>query len=100
MLPMPISASVGGGGPSGANGISGVSNPLDLAFNFDNSGWVVNKNSPGSTITATGNKDANQSTQTPTAAGGGLSGLLGTGGNMMPLLLMAGIALLVLRHHG
>lgn len=95
---MPISLSAGGGGPSGAGAYNGISNLLDVALNFDHSGWVINRNSPGSTITATGNKDANQSTQTPSTSSSAATG--GLFGGISPAMLMIGAAvfLLITRH--
>jgi hypothetical protein len=88
---MPISLS-GGGGTSGSSSNAGVTSMFSTPFNFDSSGWVVNMGG-SNTTTASGNKDANQTAQTPPAAG--LAGALG--GISPTLLLVAAAAFLLLR---
>lgn len=89
MAGMPsLSMSAGGGGPSGSSSNAGVQTPISNPFNFDHSGWIINNHSDGARMTASGNKDANHTTQTPEGAGGGLSGLLG---GMNPLILVGGV---------
>ncbi|MEO8839439.1 MAG: hypothetical protein ABI351_12085 [Herbaspirillum sp.] len=83
---LPISLSAGGGGPSGASGSSSMTTPFAFAFNFDNSGWVTNNKSSGTT-SANGNKDANAQSQVPSSLAGEVLGH----GNM-PLLLLGGLA--------
>lgn len=75
-LPMPLQLSAGGGGPGYATSNAGVGTPISNPFNFDGSGWVINFGN-GNSTTASGNKDANSTTQTPSGqtAGGLLSGL-------------------------
>lgn len=90
-LPIPsLNLSAGGGGPSGATSNAGVSTPISNPFNFDHSGWVVQVNSDGNTVSATGNKDANQTTQTPGGVGG--AGLLGGLAGINPMLILAAVA--------
>lgn len=95
MLPLPtsLSLSAGGGGPSGATANNGISTPISNPFNFDDSGWIINFGN-GNSASATGNKDANQTTQTP-STGAGLSGLLG--GIQPDMLLLAAAAYFLLR---
>ena len=85
-----MSASAGGGGPSGSNSSAGVQLSSNTPFNFDGSGWVINFGD-GNSVKAEGNSAANASTQTPAGAGGGL--LAGIDQNM---LLIGGAALLLL----
>lgn len=94
MFPLP-SMSAGGGGPSGASANNGISTPFAFGFNFDNSGWVVNNKSSGST-TASGNKDANAISQVPQSLAGGLIGQ----GNLPVMLIGAVAAFFLLRHVG
>ncbi|WP_147328034.1 hypothetical protein [Duganella sp. BJB476] len=56
--------------------------PIANPFNFDHSGWVVNNRSDGNSTTATGNKDANQTSQT-----GRTAGLLDGLGLSQPMLI-------------
>lgn len=63
-----------GGGTSGSSSNAGVSTSASNPFNFDHSGWVINFGD-GNSTTATGNKDANATAQTPNASGG--AGILG-----------------------
>ncbi len=86
------SFSAAGGGPSGSSSNAGIQTPISNPFNFDNSGWVINQNSAGSTISATGNKDANQTQQTP-AGGGSLASLFA---GIDPVILIAGTAVVFL----
>lgn len=79
---MPISLS-GGGGTSGSTSNAGVSTPNSNPFNFDGSGWIINFGN-GNSASATGNKDANQTAQTPTASAAGLGFL----GNLSPNMLL------------
>jgi hypothetical protein len=95
MFPLPpLNLSAGGGGPSGATAANGISFPNQFGFNFDNSGWVIQNRTTGTSATATGNKDANQQSQTtPVAASA--SSLMGN-----PLLLIGGVILFIaLRKH-
>jgi hypothetical protein len=96
MIPgMPISASVGGGGPSGASSNSGVSNPFSIPFAFDNSGWVIQNRSKGnpSATGATG-----QASGDPNGGAGASGGLGSFAGIPMPLILMGVGAWLILRN--
>lgn len=94
-----LSASAGGGGPSGSSSNAGILNPFNIPFNFDQSGWVINMKSAGSTLEASGSKDANRSTQDLTSDRGLGAGLMGALSNqdMMPWLLAAAGLLLILR---
>jgi hypothetical protein len=87
---MPISLSAGGG-TSGSSSNAGVALPINTPFNFDGSGWVINFGD-GNSSSATGNKDANASQQTPSA--GGSSGLLGGLSTSTVLLAVAAYFLL------
>lgn len=91
MPAMPSLSLSAGGGTSGSSSNAGVSVPINTPFNFDGSGWVINFGD-GNSTTATGNKDANASTQTPSA--GGSSGLLGGMSPSTILLLVAAYFLL------
>jgi hypothetical protein len=82
MFPLPPLNLSAGGGPSGASANNGISTPFEFGFNFDNSGWVVNEHSSGTTTTS-GNKDANHQSQVPQNLAGGV---LGQG--MLPILLI------------
>lgn len=88
---MQLSASAGGGGPAASSSNAGVSVPINTPFNFDGSGWVINFGD-GNTAAATGNKDANQASQTPS---GGVAGLLAGLGLTPQMLLIAAAAYLV-----
>ena len=89
MIPLP-NISAGGGGPSGSSSNAGISTPITIPFNFDNSGWAVNIHG-NATQSPTGNSGANATTQQPA---GLLSSLMGGGVN--PLLLVGGLAVLLL----
>lgn len=91
---MPLQLSAGGGGPSTATSNAGVGTPIGNPFNFDGSGWVINFGN-GNSTTASGNKDANGMTQTPT--GGTLAGTLGSLGFDPKWLLLAGAAYFLLK---
>jgi hypothetical protein len=94
MLPIPsLTLSAGGGGPSGATASNGIGTPISNPFNFDDSGWIVNFGN-GNNANATGNRDANQTAQTP-SAGGALGGILG--GIQPNMLLLAAAAYFLLR---
>lgn len=88
---MPISLSAGGGGPSSAQSSAGINTAQSNPFNFDNSGWVVNLNSNGASLTARGNDGANDTSQSPSGAGGGALG----GINPLYLMLAAAAYLLI-----
>jgi hypothetical protein len=90
---MPISLSAGGG-TSGSSSNAGVSTPISNPFNFDDSGWIINFGD-GNSSSATGNKDANLTSQTPAASLGGIGGLLG--GISPTMLLLAAAAYLLLK---
>lgn len=92
--PFNLSLSAGGGGPSGVNSDNGFGTPISTPFNFDHSGWVVNFGD-GNSTTATGNRDANQTSQTP-SGGMSIGSLLG--GLDPKWLLLAGAAYLLLRN--
>jgi hypothetical protein len=87
-----LSVSAGGGGPSTAGANNGISLPFSLPFNFDHSGFVVQSGSASGAITATGNKEANNTTQTASPNGGASSGsglLAGSvAGLPIPLILL------------
>ncbi len=85
------SFSAAGGGPSGSSSNAGIQTPISNPFNFDHSGWIINQNSAGSTLNASGNKDANATTQSP-AKGSGLFGLE----NVDPIFLLGAVALFLL----
>lgn len=93
MPALPISLSAGGGGPSGSSSNAGIGTPIGNPFNFDSSGWVVNFGN-GNSTTASGNKDANGMTQTP--SGQTVGGMLA--GFDMKWLLLIGAAYLVLKN--
>lgn len=80
-----------GGGTSGSSSNAGVSVPVNTPFNFDSSGWVINFGD-GNSSSATGNRDANGTTQTPATTTG--AGILG-GLSPSTLLLLAAAYLLL-----
>jgi len=68
---MPLNLTGGSAGPVNSNPQStdAFSMPFSTPFNFDGSGWNVTLGSTGTSNTATGNKNANGTTQSanPTA---------------------------------
>jgi len=93
-MPMPLQLSAGGGGPSTATSNAGVGTPISNPFNFDGSGWVINFGN-GNSTTASGNKDANGTVQTP--SGQTLGGVLGGLGFDPKWLLLAGAAYFLIK---
>ena len=106
----------GAAGPAGGTANNGFSMPTSTPFNFDSSGWVVNFDSPGASTKASGSTAANATNQTatstPTSTGSGVVGNPGGGavpvntgvssvassGSMLPIILAAVGAFLVLGH--
>ena len=103
MLPIalpPLTLAGGNGGPSGATASNGISLLSSFGFNFDNSGFVVNHGSPGADIVATGNRDANKSSQTPSNYGGGGGAFGGLPSfRLSPPVFLIGAAVLLLVLH-